>query len=138
VLSTLFERDDARRDGERRPPFVSVDSVRHLDGGSEHVSEICFSVEHEAGTAGTVVEATAHIATHDGWTIDRSADVAVAEMGAVEVLGFHAASPIAPQPGSRLVVRQGDERHWRLRLRAHPTIALGVDLQPAPLDEAPS
>jgi hypothetical protein len=135
LLDSIFgDTGPATAPIERPPPYVTVDAVDHLEGKAEHVSEISFTVEHAPGTAGTVIEARAHVATHDGWTLDRAADDADARD--IEVIGFFGSSPMAPPAGPRLVVRRGDPERWRLRIRSGPRLSVGIDLEPQPLEDA--
>jgi hypothetical protein len=134
LLRTLFDRNRKADSADRMPPFVAVEAVRHVEGGSTHVSEITFSIEHAPGTAGTVVDVDAHVATHDGWTLDRSEGGGPLD-SEVELLGFLGSKSTTPQPGRRLVVRRGDDEQWRVRVRAHPMLSLGIDLDAQPLED---
>jgi hypothetical protein len=139
IVGTLFDHEDAESavsDPDR--PVVTVDEVRHLDGEIDHVSEVRFSVEHAPGTAGTVVEARVNVATHDGWTLDRSKANDSNETHEVELLGFFGRQPATAQPGRRLVVRRGDDDRWSLRVRAQPLLSVGIDLEPQALEDVPS
>jgi hypothetical protein len=138
IVRTLFDLDGAEPAAAQPSlPSVTVERIEHLEGGRDHVSEVTFSIEHAPGTAGTVVEATARVASHDGWVLDRSTGNG-AVGGDVEVLGFHGEPSTPMQTGRRLVVRRGDQPRWSVRLRAQPALSLGVDLDPRPLEEASS
>jgi hypothetical protein len=133
ALATLFEGPDI--EPQRRLPRVIVGDVRLLAADEHHVSEIDFTVEHADDSLGTVVTATARIATHDGWTVERVDGGDNGSSDAGEVVGFSGPDE-RWQPDDRLVVGRDDPDRWSVRVRSGATRSIGVDLIASDLREA--
>lgn len=147
ALGVLFSRDEDGQQQVQTAPFVEIDRVSLIEGGAHRVSEIAFSVEHAQGTTGTRIDVTAHVATHDGWTLERGDGTAGPAGDRVEVLGFFEETRRAKhvhakhqqtkhrKDGGGLVIRRGDPVRWRLRVKSLGDLSVGVDLEPSALGE---
>ena len=71
ALDALFTESTASvgKPVKRLPDAIIGEvTIDHVDG--HLVSTIPFVIEHLPGSVGSIVEASAHIATHDGWTAE--------------------------------------------------------------------
>jgi hypothetical protein len=136
ALSVLFEDGNEQASTDRQPPLVTVEDVSLVRAGSEIISRIAFVVEHADGSEGTRIEATSHVATHDGWTVEREVPEALEVPSAVEVMGFdqHGEPRVA---GTDVVVGRGDSNGWSVRVRSRPPFAVGVDLVAQAAEDGP-
>ncbi|MBI2705464.1 MAG: hypothetical protein HYX32_09275 [Actinobacteria bacterium] len=156
ALSGLLAGPSHDEAGATRPaqpelPAVSFGPVHRLPAKSlrisdHRVSDIDFVVSHRPGCSGTVVEATAFVATHDGDAVEREPRerraAARSSWEPVEIVGFvptkRGDDGAVEVAGSRLVVVRGRPNRWRVRVRSLPDIAVAVDMVVTPLDEAAS
>ena len=126
TLDALFAGPD--RDADRSPnaPAVLVDDVRLVEGDGPPVREVSFSVRHLPQSMGTMVEARARVATHDGWTVEQTADQRI------EVIGFVREDGAARQDGPRATVAADDDTRWVVQVRSPAGVSVGLDLVAEP------
>ena len=132
ALDGLFEED--REHSRRPPPRVTIGDVRHLEVGERRISDIPFTVEHAPDGSGTIVQATAHVATHDGWTVERNPGMPTGPANRVDMLGFVDADGTIRE-GDVIVVMRSDAPAWSVRVHAPSHLSVGVDIVPRRLEE---
>jgi hypothetical protein len=127
ALDVLFtERGTTLGQPAKQLPDAVVGQVTIDRVGDQVVSTIPFRIEHAPGTAGSTVEAHAHVATHDGWTAERERSGPAEEL-LVAVLGFR--SGARQLHTAQLVVGRDDESDaWSVQVRSDARVAITVDL----------
>jgi len=132
ALDDLFRPTD-QRSGERSvsPRVVVGPSALSFEAG-DVVASVPFSVEHAPQSRGTSVVATVHLASHDGWTADRSAP---ADALRPQVVGFATTGDATrvEVEGDRLDIESAARSEWYVFVRSSATVAVTLDLVPEPI-----
>ncbi len=126
ALDPLFaERAASVEHARRQLPDAVIGEVTIDRVGGYLVSTVPFVVEHAPGSVGSNVDATAYVATHDGWTAERDRAEAPDEP-AVVVLGFRAGGRTIE--ATHLRIGADDPAGWSLQVQSSPHVAVAVDL----------
>lgn len=135
VAAVARALDDLFGPGERRagsPQVVVGRAELSLEAG-EVLASVPFCVEHAPNSRGSSIHAAVHVASHDGWTADRSAPL---NSALPEVIGFSRTGEAVEVEGNRLVVDNDGRADWFVLVRTRPTVAVTLDLIPATLGSA--
>lgn len=132
ALDGLFESADPRGGAHPASPRVTAGPAA-LSGDTDVVlTSVPFNVEHAPQSRGTYVLATVNVASHDGWTADRSIPAGAPQP---QIVGFASADEPArvEVEGDRLRVASGDRSDWYVFVRSNATVAVTLDLVPEPI-----
>jgi hypothetical protein len=132
ALDDLFRPADRRTGGISSSPRIAVGSSTLSFQAGDVVASVPFDVEHAPQSRGTSVVATVHLASHDGWTADRSVPAGEPQP---QIVGFATTSDAAriEVEGDRLDVGRGARSEWYVFVRSSAKVAVTLDLVPEPI-----